>query len=142
MSSSLKSQTTRATMPIWRPTKLFRKCSTSWGAYQYLRDRVHDSWLPNDARQQLRRIISRLANGSHVNDLSLPSNKDRCAKSSSAAVPLLEKMSAPHLPTLICDSLCAQRLGHHAVAASDITSSLYMFGADGLDDRLAWGKEA
>jgi hypothetical protein len=29
--------------------KLFRKCSTSWGAYQYLRDRVHDGWLPNDA---------------------------------------------------------------------------------------------
>ena len=37
--------------------KLFRKCSTSWGAFQYLRDRVHDAWLPNSARQQLRRII-------------------------------------------------------------------------------------
>jgi hypothetical protein len=32
--------------------KLFRKCSTSWGAFQYLRDRVHDAWLPNSARQQ------------------------------------------------------------------------------------------
>jgi flagellar biosynthesis chaperone FliJ len=40
--------------------KLFRKCSTSWGAYQYLRDRVHDSWLPDSARQQLRRIIKRI----------------------------------------------------------------------------------
>ncbi len=40
--------------------KLFRKCSTSWEAYQYLRDRVHDAWLPNSARQQLRRIIKRI----------------------------------------------------------------------------------
>ena len=40
--------------------KLFRKCSTSWGAYQYLRDRVHESWLPDRARQQLRRIIKRI----------------------------------------------------------------------------------
>ncbi|MGB9372036.1 MAG: hypothetical protein WCB79_08935 [Halobacteriota archaeon] len=40
--------------------KLFRKCSTSWEAYQYLRDRVHDGWLPDSARQQLRRIIKRL----------------------------------------------------------------------------------
>jgi hypothetical protein len=30
--------------------KLFRKCSTSWEAYQYLRDRVHDGWIPNSAR--------------------------------------------------------------------------------------------
>jgi len=40
--------------------KLFRKCSTSWQAYQYLQDRVHDAWLPNSARQQLRRIIKRI----------------------------------------------------------------------------------
>ena len=40
--------------------KLFRKCSTSWGAFQYLRDRVHDAWLPNSARQQVRRIIKRI----------------------------------------------------------------------------------
>ena len=40
--------------------KLFRKCSTSWVAFQYLRDRVHDAWLPNSARQQLRRIIKRI----------------------------------------------------------------------------------
>jgi len=40
--------------------KLFRKCSTSCEAYQYLRDRVHDAWLPNSARQQLRRIIKRI----------------------------------------------------------------------------------
>jgi hypothetical protein len=40
--------------------KLFRKCSTSWQAYQYLRDRVHDSWLPDRARQQVRRIIKRI----------------------------------------------------------------------------------
>jgi hypothetical protein len=40
--------------------KLFRKCSTSWEAYQYLQDRVHDVWLPDSARQQLRRIIKRI----------------------------------------------------------------------------------
>ena len=40
--------------------KLLRKCSTSWEAYQYLQDRVHDAWLPNDARQQLRRIVKRI----------------------------------------------------------------------------------
>jgi hypothetical protein len=40
--------------------KLFRKCSTSWGAYQYLRDRVHDAWLPNSARQQLRQILKKI----------------------------------------------------------------------------------
>jgi hypothetical protein len=40
--------------------KLLRKCSTSWESYQYLRDRVHDAWLPNSARQQLRRIIKRI----------------------------------------------------------------------------------
>ena len=40
--------------------KLLRKCSTSWEAYQYLQDRVHDSWLSNSARQQLRRIVKRI----------------------------------------------------------------------------------
>jgi hypothetical protein len=40
--------------------KLFRKCSTSWEAYQYIRDRVHDAWLPDSARQQLRRIIKKI----------------------------------------------------------------------------------
>jgi len=40
--------------------KLFRKCSTSWEAYQYVRDRAHDAWLPDSARKQLRRIIRRL----------------------------------------------------------------------------------
>jgi hypothetical protein len=39
---------------------LFRKCSTSCEAYQYLQDRLHESWLPNSARQQLRRIIKRI----------------------------------------------------------------------------------
>jgi hypothetical protein len=40
--------------------RLFRKCSTSWEAYQYLQDRVYETWLPNSARQQLRRIIKRI----------------------------------------------------------------------------------
>jgi LPS O-antigen subunit length determinant protein (WzzB/FepE family) len=40
--------------------KLMRKCSTSWDAYQYLRDRVHDAWLPDSARQQLRRIVKKI----------------------------------------------------------------------------------
>jgi hypothetical protein len=40
--------------------RLMRKCSTSWEAYQYLQDRVHDGWLPDSARQQLRRIIKRI----------------------------------------------------------------------------------
>jgi hypothetical protein len=40
--------------------KLLRKCSTSWGAFQYLQDRVHDAWLPDSARQQVRRIIKRI----------------------------------------------------------------------------------
>ena len=40
--------------------KLFRKCSTNWDAYQYLRDRVHDASIPDSARQQLRRIIKRI----------------------------------------------------------------------------------
>ncbi|MFZ0924939.1 MAG: hypothetical protein WCE82_02515 [Halobacteriota archaeon] len=30
--------------------KLFRKCSTNWQAYQYLRYRMHDAWLLNSAR--------------------------------------------------------------------------------------------
>ena len=40
--------------------KLFRKFSTSWEAYQYMRDRVHDDWLPDSARQQLRRIVKKI----------------------------------------------------------------------------------
>jgi len=40
--------------------KLFRKCSTSWEAYQYLRDRLHDSAIPDRARHQVRRIIKKI----------------------------------------------------------------------------------
>jgi flagellar biosynthesis chaperone FliJ len=40
--------------------KLLRKCSCNWKAYQYLRDRVHDVWLPDRARQQLRQIVRRI----------------------------------------------------------------------------------
>jgi hypothetical protein len=40
--------------------KLLRKCSTSWEAFQYLRDCVHEAWLPDSARQQVRRIIKRM----------------------------------------------------------------------------------
>jgi hypothetical protein len=40
--------------------KLVRKCSTSWEAYQYLKDRAHDAWIPDSARQQVRRIIKKI----------------------------------------------------------------------------------
>jgi hypothetical protein len=40
--------------------QLLRKCSTSWEAYRYLQDRVHDSWLPDSAKQQVRQIIKRI----------------------------------------------------------------------------------
>jgi hypothetical protein len=40
--------------------KLLLKCSTSWDAYRYLLDRVHDVWLPDSARQQVRQIIKRI----------------------------------------------------------------------------------
>ena len=40
--------------------KLLRKCSTSWEVYSYLQDRAHDSWLPDSARQQVRRIIKKI----------------------------------------------------------------------------------
>jgi hypothetical protein len=40
--------------------KLLRKCSTSWEAYRYLQDRVHDAWLPDSARQQVRKIIKQI----------------------------------------------------------------------------------
>ena len=45
--------------------KLLRKCSTIWKAYQYLQDRVHDAWLPDYARQQLRRTIRRIKEQIH-----------------------------------------------------------------------------
>ena len=40
--------------------KLLRKCSTNWEAYRYLQDRVHDAWLPDSARQQVRQIIKKI----------------------------------------------------------------------------------
>ena len=40
--------------------KLLRKCSTSWDAYRYLRDHGHDPWIPDSARQQIRRIIKHI----------------------------------------------------------------------------------
>jgi hypothetical protein len=40
--------------------KLLRKCSTNWEAYSYLKERVHDAWLPESARQQVRQIIKRI----------------------------------------------------------------------------------
>ena len=40
--------------------QLLRKCSTSWDAYRYLLDRVHDVWLPDSARQQVRQIIKKI----------------------------------------------------------------------------------
>jgi hypothetical protein len=40
--------------------KLLRKCSTNWKAYRYLQDRVHDAWLPDSTRQQVRQIIKKI----------------------------------------------------------------------------------
>jgi len=39
--------------------KLLRKCSTRWEAYQYLQDSLHDTWLPDSAREQVRMDQSR-----------------------------------------------------------------------------------
>jgi len=36
------------------------ECETNWEAYRYLQDRVHDAWIPDYARQQVRRIIKRI----------------------------------------------------------------------------------
>jgi len=46
--------------PDMAAEKLFRKCSSSWQSYRYLQDRVHESWIPDRARQQLRQIIKRI----------------------------------------------------------------------------------
>jgi hypothetical protein len=40
--------------------KLLRKCPRSWEAYQCLENHAHDAWLPDSARQQLRRVINRI----------------------------------------------------------------------------------
>jgi flagellar biosynthesis chaperone FliJ len=40
--------------------KLLRKCSSSWVAYHYLQGRVHDVWLPDSTRQQVRQIIKKI----------------------------------------------------------------------------------
>jgi hypothetical protein len=40
--------------------RLLKKCSISWEAYRYLQDRVHDAWLPDSARQQVRQIIKQI----------------------------------------------------------------------------------
>ena len=40
--------------------KLLKKCSTSWEAFRYLQDRVHDAWIPDSARQQVRQIIKQI----------------------------------------------------------------------------------
>ena len=45
--------------------KLLRTCSRNWKAYQYIQDRVHDAWLPDDARQQLRLIVRKIRVRSH-----------------------------------------------------------------------------
>ena len=40
--------------------KLMRTCSTSWEAYQYMQDRVHDVWLPDGVQRQVQRIIQQI----------------------------------------------------------------------------------
>jgi hypothetical protein len=40
--------------------QLLRMCSTSWDAYRYLQERVHDTWLPDSARQQARQILKKI----------------------------------------------------------------------------------
>ncbi len=37
--------------------RLKRLCSCSYEAYKYLQDRVHDPWLPERARQQVRHVL-------------------------------------------------------------------------------------
>lgn len=40
--------------------KLLWKCSTGWLAHQYLQVRVHEPGVPDQARQEVRRIIKRI----------------------------------------------------------------------------------
>ena len=40
--------------------KLLRQCTSSWDAYQYLLDRVHDAWLPTDARRRMQDVIMKI----------------------------------------------------------------------------------
>jgi hypothetical protein len=54
---AVKRQAMRADVAAER---LLRKCSISWEAYRYLQERVHDQWLPDSARQQVRRIIKKI----------------------------------------------------------------------------------
>ena len=40
--------------------QLLLKCSTSWLVDQYLQVQVHEPWLPDQARQVVRRIVKRI----------------------------------------------------------------------------------
>ncbi len=37
--------------------RLNRLCSRSYAAHEYLQDRVHDPWLPERARQDVRHVL-------------------------------------------------------------------------------------
>ncbi|MGZ4849338.1 MAG: hypothetical protein ACXV2D_07620 [Halobacteriota archaeon] len=37
--------------------ELKQLCATSYAAYDYLQDRVHDAWLPENARRQIRDVL-------------------------------------------------------------------------------------
>jgi hypothetical protein len=52
---------------------------SSWEADRYLQDRVHDAWLPDGARQQVRQIIKRIQvqSVSNANMAGRMSNRDR-----------------------------------------------------------------
>ncbi|HYC19656.1 MAG TPA: hypothetical protein VEF35_03420 [Candidatus Bathyarchaeia archaeon] len=50
----------KSTIPMWLPKNFFGCARPVGELTKYLRDRAHDAWLPDSARQQIRRIVKRI----------------------------------------------------------------------------------